>query len=71
MPKTLTIELPLEFIRLCRLDKTSPEAIVRGFIADLCDIDDPRRGYVCHGAPRRDLARFYYEQVGYPWLYKP
>lgn len=69
--KTLTLELPIEFIRLCRLDKVAPEAVLLGFIADLCNIDDAERGYVRHASAGRDIARFYYEQVGHPWLHKP
>ena len=69
----LTIKLPAEFLYLCMRDGTTPETVVRGFIADLCriynDAETPRTdGYCTNGSDERDLARQYYERAGYPYL---
>lgn len=75
-PSRLSIELPPEFIELCRCDNVPPEVVLRGFIADLCELiswaDSPRTdGYSSNGSDERRYAMEYYERVGYPWLYKP
>ncbi len=69
----VTLELPVEFIALCKQDKTEPAIVLRGFIADLCAIinwsDAPRAdGYGSNGSDERDMARSYYERVGYTWM---
>ncbi len=68
----VTIELPDEFIALCKQDQIKPENVLRGFIADLCQIQSwassPRKdGYCSNGSDERSLAREYYERVGYPY----
>ena len=73
--RRITLELPPEFIALCRQDQIAPELVLRGFIADLCEIinwaDNPRAdGYSSNGSDERHMAREYYERVGYPWLNK-
>ena len=73
--RTLTLRLPEEFIALCAEDKTTPETVLRGFIADLCGIIDwqaaPRTdGYGSNGSDERELARAYYERVGYPYWHQ-
>jgi hypothetical protein len=78
MPRSeriLTVKLPDEFLALCREDNVAPELVLRGFIADLCGIagcaSAPRLdGYVGNGSDEREMARAYYERVGYPWWYK-
>lgn len=70
---TVTIELPPEFIRLCKHDGVKPEVVLRGFIADLCGImnwaHNPRAdGYSSNGSDERDLAERYYDRVGYPYI---
>jgi len=67
----LTIELPIEFTKLCAHDGVPPETVLRGFIADLARIMNqaasPRTdGYSSNGSDERDMARAYYERVGYP-----
>jgi hypothetical protein len=53
--------LPREFIELCERDRIAPEAVLRGFIADLCEITPrPASGYCSHGGEERALAREYY-----------
>ena len=54
--KHLTIELPPEFIALCKADNVPPEVVLRGFIADVCEltswVNDPRAdGYSVSGWP--------------------
>lgn len=71
--RKLTIELPPEFLELCQRDGTTPETVLKGFIADLCGImnwtSNPRTdGYSSNGSDERDLAEQYYQRVGYPYL---
>lgn len=68
----LTLQLPAEFTALCKDDDTSPEEVLRGFIADLCEItswaSDPRKdGYSSNGSDERMYARQYYDRCGYPY----
>jgi hypothetical protein len=68
----VTINLPEEFLELCDYDRTDPERVLRGFIADLCGIIDwhsNRRTdkYNSNGSDEREFARAYYERVGYPY----
>lgn len=68
----VTLQLPPEFISLCEGDDTSPEEVLRGFVADLCGITNwassPRAdGYGSNGSDERMYARQYYERCGYPY----
>lgn len=68
----VSIELPAEFVELCESDKVTPEAVLRGFIADLCHImnyqSNPRPdGYSSNGSDERMMAQEYYARVGYPY----
>lgn len=68
----ITIDLPPEFVDLCKGDGVEPEVVLRGFIADLAEImnwaDVPRAdGYSSNGSDERRYAMEYYERVGYPW----
>jgi hypothetical protein len=72
MRKRIVIDLPEEFIELCREDEVEPETVIRGFIADLAEImnwqSNPREdGYSSNGSDERWMARAYYERVGYPY----
>ena len=74
--KSITLALPDEFMALCASDGVAPELVLRGFIADLCQImswaADPRTdGYCSNGSDERSMAWAYYERVGYPWWNKP
>jgi hypothetical protein len=65
--KHLTIELPPEFIALCQRDNVAPEVVLRGFIADLCEltswVNNPRAdGYSNNGSDERRYAMEYYER---------
>ncbi|MEJ1334503.1 MAG: hypothetical protein RPU37_00495 [Candidatus Sedimenticola sp. (ex Thyasira tokunagai)] len=72
MKHQITIDLPEEFIELCKEDEIDPETVLRGFIADLAEImnwaNNPREdGYSSNGSDERIKAREYYERVGYPY----
>jgi hypothetical protein len=69
----INIDLPKEFISLCKVDDVKPETVIRGFIADLCQIQswaaNPRNdGYISNGSDERSMARDYYDRVGYPYM---
>lgn len=67
MKTWITLELPPEFIELCRQDDVQPEAVLRGFIADLCIDNDLRTdGYGNNGGEAALRAMTYYVGVGYP-----
>jgi hypothetical protein len=75
-PRRVTLNLPPEFIDLCKADGVEPEFVLRGFIADLCALiswaSDPRTdGYQSNGSDERMYARQYYRRVGYPWWNAP
>lgn len=70
--RKVTISLPEEFLELCDYDRTDPERVLRGFIADLCGImnwqSNPRPDkYSSNGSDEREFARAYYDRVGYPY----
>lgn len=70
--RTISIQLPDEFLELCDCDRVSPDRVLRGFIADLCGIINwksyPRADqYSSNGSDERDFARAYYDRVGYPY----
>lgn len=72
MKHNITIELPIEFVELCKADGVDPELVLKGFIADLSEImnwaSDPREdGYSSNGSDERMKAREYYDRVGYPY----
>lgn len=74
--RSVTLQLTIEFIALCRHDQVEPEAVLKGFIADLCEIiswhGNPRTdGYASNGSDERRYAMEYYERVGWPWMNKP
>lgn len=68
----LMLDLPPELIDLCESDNTDPQTVLRGFVADLCGIQnwasDPRDdGYSSNGSDERMLAQAYYDRVGYSY----
>lgn len=70
--RKIEFELPSEFIELCECDKTTPEIVLQGFIADLCRITSGGReqradDYNSNGSDEREFARAYYDRVGYPF----
>lgn len=61
--KTLTLTLPPQFLSLCAAHGVEPETVIRGFIADLCDLRTAE--YHTNGSDERNLADEYYQRVGY------
>ena len=59
----LTLNLPQQFLWLCESHKVEPEVVIRGFIADLCDLRTAE--YSTNGSDERRLAEEYYDRVGY------
>ena len=65
------VPVPPEFVRLCEEIGTEPVEVLRGFIADLCDIRNdaaqPRAdGFSSNGSDERDMADTYFERA-YSW----
>jgi hypothetical protein len=70
--ETLVIDIPREFIDLCAKSKLHPKTVLRGFIADLCELMNwgycPREDeYSSNGSDERRMARLYFERA-YGWL---
>lgn len=70
--RKVTIYLPEEFVAFCADDMVCPALLLRGFIADLCEImnwhSNPRvDGYSSNGSDEREFARQYFDRVGYPY----
>ena len=61
----VSFELPVEFVKLCARDGMKPEDVLKGFIADLCGINDRHRGYFDHGSDERSMAYGYYNRCGH------
>jgi hypothetical protein len=70
--ETLVINIPREFIDLCEKARLHPKTVVRGFIADLCELMNwaycPREDdYSSNGSDERRMAQLYFERA-YGWL---
>jgi hypothetical protein len=70
--ETLVIDIPREFIDLCEKFRLHPKTVVRGFIADLCELMNwaycPREDdYSSNGSDERRMAQLYFERA-YGWL---
>ena len=70
--QTLVIDIPREFVDLCERSRLRPNTVLRGFIADLCDLMNwaycPREDdYSSNGSDERRMAQFYFERA-YGWL---
>lgn len=62
------LDLPPEFVDLCSTKGISVEQVLRGFIADLCGLqnylDEPREdGYSSNGSDERHMAHDYFERA--------
>jgi hypothetical protein len=77
---TVTLDLPQEFIDLCKRHDVTPEEVIKGFVADVSGIINwghpdpsqgrfprPNDGYQSNGSDERRLALEYFERVGYPY----
>jgi hypothetical protein len=53
--RNVTLKLPDEFIELCRRDGVTPEVVLCGFTADLCELwnnsSAPRPNSYCNNGP--------------------
>lgn len=72
-PRRLTLTLPEEFVILCANHHTTPEIVLRGFIADVAGIINwaakPREdGYSSNGSDEREMAFAYFDRCGYGYL---
>lgn len=61
--RNLTLTLPDEFLKLCEEVNESPAAILEGFIADLCHLEE--RPYITNGSDERLFAEEYFDRCGY------
>lgn len=64
----IVLDLPPEFVDLCSTKGISVEQVLRGFIADLCGLqnylDEPREdGYSSNGSDERHMAHDYFERA--------
>jgi hypothetical protein len=64
----LEIRIPPEFIQLCKSRGLTPEDALRGFIADLCGLQnyiaEPREdGYSSNGSDERMMAREWFDRA--------
>jgi hypothetical protein len=69
--ETLVIQMPREFVDLCATYRLRPDTVLRGFIADLCELINwshcPREdGYSSNGSDERQMAQHYFKRA-YPW----
>lgn len=68
----ITLNVPPEFVRLCRQYQRSPEELLRGFIADAAELHNlhgaPRAdGFSSNGSDERDYAEAWIERAYAPW----
>lgn len=66
--ESITFDLPREFLNLCLEYRQTPEGVLRGFIADLCSLQNyircPREdGYTSLGSDERRLAQEYFHRA--------
>lgn len=70
--KNIEVPIPPEFAALCNEIGMSPLEVLRGFIADVCSINNyvaaPRAdGFCSNGSDERDMANDYFERA-YGWM---
>jgi hypothetical protein len=66
--RAVSFDLPNEFLLLCEQYGLTPVAALRGFVADVCGIDNyvanPREdGYSSNGSDERHMARAYFDRA--------
>ncbi len=64
----VTIDIPLEFIAMAAMHGLTAEQVLRGFVADLCELQNyvvlPREdGYSSNGSDERRMAQDYFERA--------
>ena len=68
----LTLRIPPEFVALCASRKMTPHDVLRGFIADLCElrnlVANPREDqFSSNGSDERMLAEQWFERAYPDW----
>ena len=68
--RAVTFDLPNEFLLLCEQYGLTPVEALRGFIADVCGIENyianPREdGYNSNGSDERQMARAYFDRANW------
>ncbi len=69
---SLTIQIPPEFVALCKSRKMDASDVLRGFIADLCGLQNymanPREdGYSSNGSDERMYAGQWFDRAYPDW----
>jgi hypothetical protein len=69
--ETLVLQIPREFVDFCATSRLRPDTVLRGFIADLCELMNwshcPREdGYSSNGSDESQMAQQYFKHA-YPW----
>jgi hypothetical protein len=70
----LDLTLPPKFLELCAQYFVSPEAVIRGFIGDLCGLDSNSPNHEkcwTNGSDERDLAEQYFNRCCYEFNIEP
>ena len=57
----ITLQLPACFVEFCRYRNTTPDAVLRGFIADLHCLRT--QDYCTNGSDERQLADAYFDRT--------
>jgi len=61
--RNMTLVLPDEFLALCEGVDETPAAVLQGFIADLCHLEESP--YITNGSDERLFAEEYFDRCGY------
>jgi hypothetical protein len=61
----VTLRLPPEFVAMREGHDVEPDRVLRGFIADLCELRTAE--YNTGGSDERLYAERYYDRRGYPY----
>lgn len=72
--KKLELTLPPKFLEHCARYFVSPEAVIRGFIGDLCGLDSNSPNHEkcwTNGSDERDLAEQYFNRCCYEFNIEP
>lgn len=65
--RSVTPNMPDEFVELCLYDRVCPAAVLREFVADVCSISrlgsDPSDNYLCNLYEDGNRAKAYYDRL--------
>ena len=73
--KPIRLDIPREFLELCAAHKLTPATVLRGYIADLCELQNwvrcPREDEYCsNGSDERSMAQAHFYRA-YGWVKCP